>query len=662
MNELNSFQGAGLGTRTTALLGAFALVGAGCAAAARAAVVDEVVTYEVSLPAPQTQRVEIVMTIPCAGEREVEVLLPTWRPGKYSILNPVSTLRELQAAGAGGAALAVEQTSKSSWRVETGGGERVEVRYSIFANSIGDRTRHVDDSHAFLSGSSVFLYTPGLREAPVRVELDLPDGWGVACGLEAAPGEEAVLVAPNYDVLVDSPLELGAHDRHTFEAQGAAHELIVWPRGVDYDVERVLADFAKIVDAQAAMFGGVPYERYVFLLHVGAGGGGTEHLNSTIMQTSRAALEGSYENDSAYKRLLSLTSHELFHTWNVKQLRPAGMHPYDYQGENYTDLLWLVEGGTSYFGGLTLARGGLTKPDKYLSNLSGSIDSLRKRPGARVQSVAASSFDSWTKATLSSVDDVNTEVSIYSKGLVVSLLLDMEVRTRSGGAASLDAVMNDLFERFPLDGPGYTSADLLESVERYTGSDFDGFFARYVNGTEPLPLEAPLLAVGVELFFEPAKRDDDEEDEDESGGASGVKDDADAEPPVRPYLGLRLRSGGSGCTVSAVLADGPAYDAGVLAGDEILTLNGRRLRSGELDKRIKRLEPGTTVTLHLLRRDELQVVEVELAGVPDGKWKLRRVKEPTDAQKAGYASWIGHDWPEKNKDDEPEKPEPEAGG
>jgi predicted metalloprotease with PDZ domain len=601
---------------------------------------EPVVRYVVDLDAPTTQTVHVTITLPCEGFEELELFLPVWRPGRYEILDPAGSVRDV-VAHADGEPRSVRKTSKSSWAVTTGGATELVVSYRVYANSLGDRTRHVDDTHAFLSGSTVFLYAPSLRAAPLSVAVRAPEDWDVATGLEPVPDEARVFFAPSYDVLVDSPLEIGLHDRHVFEVDGKPHEIVVWPAGIELDFGRIAKDLGKIVAAQEAVFGSLPYQRYVFLIHAG-GGGGTEHLNSTIMQTSRSALEASVDGGSGLDRLLGLASHEFFHTWNVKQLRPAGIHPYDYQKENYTDLLWVAEGTTSYYSALTLVRAGLRKPGQYLDQLARSIGTVRRSPGARVQSVAASSFDQWISGF--SPDSINTQVSIYGEGALVSLWLDLEVRRRSEGQASLDAVLRDLYERFPLSGSGYTTGDLIAALDAAVGAHRDGpfaeLFARHVEGTEPLPFEANVGAVGLRLWFEPAKHPKDETEEDENGAE-------EAELSLKPYLGLRLADSGSGSRITGILTDGPAYGADLMVGDELLTLNEERLRAGDLDERLEDLAPGDTVRLHLLRRDELRVVDLVLAGVPDGSWKLERVEDPTDAQRAAYASWLGSEWPGK---------------
>ncbi len=619
-----------------ALSAALPVALASCSALATLGIrVDEnEVVYHVDLTRPHTQTLDVTLTLPTRGVESEEVMLPTWRPGRYTILNPASTVLQVRATDADGGELDIEKTSKSAWRVETGGSSEVNVHYRVYANSIGDRTRHVDPTHAFLSGSAVFFYAPRLRSAPVRVVLDLPEGWGVASGLETAPGEERTLVADDYDVLVDSPIEAGEHDRISFDVDGKAHEIVIWPAGTEHDADRMVEDFSAIIRAHHAIFGSYPYDRYVFLVHAGAGGGGTEHLNSTIMQTSLAAVEGSVDGSSSYERFLSLVSHEFFHTWNVKQLRPAGIHPYDYQRENYTDLLWVAEGSTSYYTALTLVRAGLDEPSDYLRSLGSAADRGRKSAAERVTSVASASWDSWISSF--NPNTVNTRVDFYGKGSRVSLCLDLEIRRRTNNAVSYDTVLRTLYERFPLSGTGFTTEDLVSVANELTESSFEEFFERYVSGTEPLPYEDVLGVVGLQFTFEP----EDDELELEEGAV-----------PVKPYLGLRLSSEGSGSGIRSLMVDAPVWESGLVVGDELIALDGKRLTPGSLDDLLEGKQPGDTVTVHYLREDELRTIEIALGGQPAGKWVIEHVEEPTDAQKEAYRSWCGAWWP----GDEPEE-------
>ena len=616
------------------------------------AVANPPVQYTVALPLPQTQMVEMAITVHDVSSDSLEFVLPTWRPGRYVILDPSATLREVRASNPDTAeALPIEKVRKNAWRVNSRGAASVRVDYRVYANSLGDRTRHVDDTHAFLSPSAVFLYVPQRRDDPLVVHIDAPADWDIATGLDTDANDSRSVIAPNYDVLVDSPLEIGLHRRFTFEVDGTPHEIILWGDGdIDYDEAKITEDFAGIVRAQREVFGSLPYHRYVFITHVGRGaGGGTEHLNSTVMQTARA----SFENDDAYHGFLGLVTHEFFHTWNVKQLRPAGIDPYDYERENYTRLLWVAEGTTSYYGPLTLVRTGHTEPAKYLKDLSRSIDSLRRRPGRLIKSVEQASFDAWLEYGKSTPDDVNSTVSFYSSGAMASLALDLAIRRRSGGKASLDDVMRTMYERFPLEGGGYTPDDLLHVINEVSGSDFTEFFNRSIRGTEDFDFESIVDACGLELIFEPTSRADDDQTSRARKEAGSTSDD-DAAPvtasdsaapcadiPLKAYLGLNL----AGPRIAALLSDGPAYTSGLMVGDELAAADGRRITSqGDLDKRVEALKPGATIRVSYFRRDELREVSITLAGVPDGQWTLRRVKDPTDEQKAQYAHWLGQEW------------------
>ncbi|MCH7960963.1 MAG: nuclear transport factor 2 family protein [Planctomycetes bacterium] len=587
------------------------------------------VEYTIGLHEPQTQYVEMTATFHDLTGDVLDVHLPTWRPGRYVILDFAGTITGVSAESGDGSTLVIEKTAKSSWRVDLGGSTQATIRYRVYANSLGDRTRHVDDSHAFLDGSAVFLYSDDTRAKPARVVVEAPSGWAVATGLEAVPGAENTFLAPNYDILIDSPFEIGRHELIRFDVDGVAHEIAVWGEA-SYSPEKFKADFAAIIAAQRDVFGEMPYDRFVFMLHIAPGlGGGTEHYNSTIMQASPER----FDSDDSYRRFLGLVSHEMFHTWNVKRLRPAGLNPYDYLGENYTTLLWVSEGTTSYYGALTLARTGITKPDAYLKSLGGSIGAMERHVGATIQSLEESSFDAWVKFNRSTPDSANTTVSFYSKGSLVSLLLDMELRGRTSNRVTLDTVMRELYERFPLDGPGFTPADLLGTVERLSSTSFGRFFEKYVRGTQPLPMAEALMTAGLEL-----KR--------------GAGED-------EPYLGFSVSGEDTG-VVRRIRADGPAYKAGLNVGDEIVAFNGDRMRGSNLDVLVKEIKPGDTVALLLFRRDELREISFVAGARNDAPVTLTRVENPTEAQVAVYESWLKQPWPDDGDEAPPDAAEIDA--
>jgi predicted metalloprotease with PDZ domain len=311
----------------------------------------------------------------------------------------------------------------------------------------------------------------------------------------------------------------------------------------------------------------------------------------------------------------------MFHVWNVKRLRPAALAVTDYSRENYTDLLWFCEGTTAYYDELILARAGLTHADTYLRDLGELIHQVRRRPGTQVQSVADSSFDAWIKFNQPTSDDMNSTVSFYDSGAVVSFLLDLELRARTDNRVSMDTLMVEMVSRFPLSSPGFATSDLIDVASSLTGSRFDVFFDRYIRLTDPLPLEERVSVLGLKLCNEPV----------------GTK----------AYTGLITVNQNSQTMVRYVLSDGPAYSAGVLSGDEIVALNGRRYEAAEMTTHVEtQLRPGDNIQLEIIRRGRQRMIEFPVAAASRGRWQLSRIDNPSDAQKSAYASWLQQPWPE----------------
>jgi len=607
---------------------AFITILAACLTAAAAA---PPVAYTVHLDNPQTQVIAIDMHLTGITTDRVSIIMPTWRPGKYIILDPASEVRTLTAADPQGSPLKVTKPDKTTWTITTEGNEQLTVRYTLYANSLNDRTRHVDNTHAFLSASSVFMLWPKHRNDPTTITFpNLPENWTIATGLESI--DPQTLAAPNYDILADSPIEVGIHDLLRFQVDGIPHEIAIWGRA-DYNPEKLRRDFADIVREQTEIFGSMPYDRYIFLIHVQPGsGGGTEHYNSTIMQISPTT----FDTPDRYRRLLGLTSHEMFHTWNVKRFRPAGLSPYEYTSENYTPSLWLAEGTTSYYGPLTLARANLLTTEKYLDSLASSISGYRARPGKNIQSLAQSSHDAWIKFNRAGPDRDNTTVSFYRKGALASLVIDAEIRRLTNNRNSLDDVMKILYERFPYASLGYTPEDIIEIASAVADSDLAPLFASVITSTDPLPLEDTLAWFGIEMIQEPIK----------TAWEKEYERDAKLK---RPYLGLKL----SNAKIRAVLEDGPAFDAGLNANDQIIAINNNRVTGSNFADLEKALTPGENATITYFRRDTLCQVTLTVAAKSNTKLKLKLVKDPTPAQQKAFTAWLDQPWPQS--EDEPEQ-------
>ncbi|MGP1272587.1 MAG: M61 family metallopeptidase [Phycisphaerales bacterium] len=585
-----------------------------CLAMLGCAVLEPAVSYEVDLSAAPTQVVTISATAPVVDGR-AEFVLPVWRPGRYGVLDFAATVREWSARDDLGRPVEAIKTRKNAWLVQPDAdSQTVTLTYSIYANSLGDRTRHVDDSHAFLSGSSVFVMSPPHRELEHRVSIGLPVGWEVATGLS---GEGGVFAAPTYDHLVDSPLEIGTHQLLIFDCDGVMTEVAIWG-DVEIDPDQIEADFCAVAEATHEVFGDARhFDRYVYIVHAYPGGrGGTEHLNSTVVQTTPAT----FRDADRYRGFMSLVAHEYFHTWNVKRFRPAGITPYDYDRENYTSLLWLVEGTTSYYDELLLVRAGLNTPDRYLRDVAGSLSSVVDRPGRQRSSLSQSSHDAWLKFWgQDSPDHRNTTVNFYSHGAMVSLALDLFLRDATANKASLDHVMRTLNARFDWRNSGYTPGDVKAITAEVAGKSMDWFFDRFIDGTEAPPLAEALLLAGLR-----AER---------------------GEPDGPPYSGINSRMSNGAEVIISLDDPSPGFLAGLNVGDRIVSVDGVSVEEVDLRTALADRAAGDRVVLGVFRYGRFREFTVELDPPAPGRFVIERIDEPTDIQREVYESWLGQPWP-----------------
>jgi predicted metalloprotease with PDZ domain len=569
--------------------------------------------YSLGMSQPSTHLLEV--EVRCenirGGAETIDFILPVWRPGRYVVLDFAGGIQSFSASDGDDKPLSWSKTDKATWRVTAGKANAVTIRYKVYANEFNMRTRGLNDEHAFVDGSAVFMYAERFRALPLQLTVQPFGSWHVTTGLEGSGKEFA---APNYDYFVDCPLEIGNQKDFPFTVEGVPHLLSIYGEG-NWNPDTLTHDIVRIVTAQKNFWGQFPYKRYVFLLHcTNSGGGGTEHINSTIMGFRPYG----FKNPDSYRGFLGLVSHEFFHTWNVKQLRPKGIHPYDFTKENYTQELWIAEGTTSYFDQLILVRTGFTQADKYLEQIAGGVQGDRQRPGNAAQSVADASFDAWVKYWKGGEQSNNFESDYYDKGSMASLLLDLDIRQRTQNARSLDDVMRAMYNRYPLSGPGYTLADFQKASEEAAGESLKKFFDDYVYGTAPLPWEEYLLRAGLLL--------------------------APKDSVQKTWLGVGTSDVGDKTRVTRVTAGSPGYAAGLDIGDEILALDGSRVRTGDLNDRVGERKPGDKVTLTVFHNDRLKEVRVTLASSPVPAYKLTKIPAPTSMQKSIYESWLKTGW------------------
>lgn len=541
-------------------------------------------SYRIELADIAAHRYRVTLTLPSPAA-EQRFSLPVWIPGSYLVREFAKHLSGLKAHQ-GSRELPVEQVDKASWLVRCSGQARAKaltLSYEVYAFDASVRTAWLDSARAFFNASSLCLRVHGREAETHRLELAaVPEDWHVATEMRA--GHEA-WEAGSYDELIDHPFEIGPHWQGEFTAAGVPHRVVVagaWP---SFDGERLLADVQRICEAQIGFWGGAPFERYSFLLWaLDDGHGGLEHCASTALICARrelpTAAESSAPSDN-YARLLGLFSHEYFHAWNVKRLRPAEFASFDYQRENYTELLWFFEGFTSYYDELMLCRAGLVDAPRYLKLLAASVNGVLASPGRRVQPLAQASFEAWTKYYRPDENSVNATSNYYAQGALVALCLDLSLRAHK---SSLDALMAQLWTASG--GGPISEADILGAVRALAGDEVAAQLHGWVHGQGELPLRELLQDHGI------AWRDE--------GRAS-----------VAQRLGLRVREAAlTGIGVTHVLAGGAAEAAGVNARDEILGCNGWRLR--RLDDALALLGSGETQLRLLVSRDQ-RLLELEVA-------------------------------------------------
>jgi predicted metalloprotease with PDZ domain len=582
------------------------------------------IQYRIDVADPHAHLFRVTLSVP-EPAAELRLSLPVWVPGSYLVREFARHLSALTATQAG-KPVALEQLDKASWLARCSGRGALTVSYLVYAFDTSVRAAFLDANRGFFNGTCTFLRVQGREDEPQRLRIGtLPRGWQVATALPATQVDangRGHYEAADYDELVDHPVELGRFWRGRFEAAGVPHEFVVAGALPDFDGERLLADAKRVCEAQITFWHGAarrgaaskaPFERYVFMLNTAEEGhGGLEHRASTALLASRRDLpqKGRSETSDGYVNVLGLISHEYFHTWNVKRLRPAEFRRYDYTQENYTELLWFFEGFTSYYDDLILRRAGLIDAPRYLRLLAKTIAGVLASPGRQMQSVAQASFDAWVKYYRGDENTPNATISYYTKGSLVALALDLSLRADGG---SLDAVMRGLWQRSA--GGPIAEGDIAEVLAEVGGRSYAKELAAWVHGTGDLPLQRLLASAGIEWQAQAAT--------------------------LAQRLGIRIsESALTGVKVTHVLRGGAGEQAGLAAGDELLAVNDWRLR--RLDDALRLLQPGEAGTLIVVREQRLQRLPLTMPKLSAGTGGvgLSLDEKPAKAALALRSAWL----------------------
>jgi predicted metalloprotease with PDZ domain len=580
------------------------------------------VIHRLSIPAPATHLVHVETTVFDTGDRLPDVLvafMAVWTPGSYLVREYARHVESFEAE----APARASKIRKNAWRIKTGDGSRIVVRYRVYAGELTVRTSDVDGSHAFLVGAALFLAIEGHEGVGARVEIAAPAGWRVASSLRRAAGAENVhlLEAPDFETLVDSPIEIGTHRSESFDVLGKPHRYAICPaRAIgSADLKRLVDDTRTIIETEANLFGGkLPYAEYDLILHLSARArGGLEHRSSAAL----IAPASSFVSRDGYLDLLSLVAHELFHVWNAKLIRPAGLWPYRYQEECYTRLLWWFEGATSYYDWRVLALSRLCTLEEYLDHLGAEIAYLDHTHGRLVQSLEDASYDAWIKLYRPDENSSNASVSYYRKGEVVCALLDIELRARTGGRATLEAVVKHLWEEFGLRERPVPEDGMQSILEGVAQTPLADLFDAWIRTPGEIDYAATLARVGLSL--ERTARP-------EAASAS---------------LGVRLRSDAGRTVVATVMRESSADRAGISAGDELVAIDGVRIDGANIDALLRGTRAGQSIDVALVRDGRLLNVSAGLDPPRLDRVKIVAQRDAMPGAREAFTAWLGQPWP-----------------
>jgi predicted metalloprotease with PDZ domain len=571
------------------------------------------ISYTVGMSQPWTHLLEVEMRVKWTSPNKVapktELKMPVWTPGSYLVREYARHVQNFAVKDGTGKTLPWRKTTKNTWQVDTTGITELVATYKVYSNELTVRTNELNDDHAFWNNTALLFFVKGQLKMPSTVEVKPYGNWRVATGLPAVADKPNTFRAPDFDVLYDSPFEVSDFKEFKFTAAGKPHRYVISGDG-NYDAPKLVADTIKIIDETVKIFGDVPYDDYTFIVNT-RGGGGLEHLNSTALQINRFG----FKPNSRYVGFLGLVAHEFFHAYNVKRMRPDVLGPFDYENENYTNLLWVAEGGTEYYSNLILVRAGLMSDKEYLGQRAAGIQALQNRPGRFETSLEESSFDAWIKYYRQDENSVNNQISYYDKGEIVTLMLDLAIRGATDGAKSLDDVMRALYNDYYKTNKNFSDADFQRECEKAAGKSLDDFFAKYVRGRDEIDYNSFASAIGLTL----------------NGRATNAG---------RPYIGADLAEDAGRLTIRSITAGTPAYDQGLNTGDQIVAIDGYRASQAFLQSYINERKPGDKVRLSIFRFDKMRDINFTLGNNDRKDYFFGPVATPTEAQQRLYKQFL----------------------
>ena len=568
------------------------------------------INYTVTFPDAQAHYTHIEMTVTGLTERSLNIKMPVWTPGSYLVREFAKNVEALSAE-ANGKPIVSAKISKNTWHIESNGATSVKINYKVYCFEVSVRTSFIDTASAFLSTSGLFMYPDGMLHEPSTIQIKPYKGWTtVSTSLGHIDSEQFTLHAPDYDVLYDSPIQVGTQAVFGFEAAGVKYEVAMCGGG-NYNTSRLIHDMTQIIEKTTTIFGENPNKHYVFIVHnYLKGGGGLEHLSSTVLGATRDG----YTNETIYHNFLGLVAHEHFHLWNVKRLRPFALGPFNYDVENYTHNLWVAEGFTTYYQSVIIRSTGMYPIQDYLNIIADDMSMVDNQPGTKVQSLNDASFDAWIKYYRPNENSPNATISYYSKGAMVAMMLDLQIIHYSNGKRSLDDFMKYMYHQYyTVFKRGYTNAEFKTEIEKFTGNNLDDFYAKFIYGVNDLDYQTYLSYAGYKII-------------NTLQGSNAA------------YLGTKITATSGKNIVTTVLRNSPAWKAGISVNDEIQAIEGNVVL--DVDKYIVTKKPGEKINISVIRDGVPTVISVLLENNPQVKYHLTDDNNISDEKMTVRKRWL----------------------
>jgi predicted metalloprotease with PDZ domain len=553
--------------------------------------------YTLRMPKPQNHYFEVEMLVSDIKDAEFEVKMPVWAPGSYLVREFSKNVNLVKAYDEKGKELEVLKKSKNAWVIKKGSAKKVSVKYEVYSFELSVRTSFLDLTHGFVSGSGVFMYVDKLKDKTGTLDvIPYKDFKRVSTALQKS--NESVqsdntfsYKFSSYDELVDCPIEIGNQVEFDFISEGVKHTVAIYGSG-NFEVEKLKKDMAKITSAATKVFGENPNKEYTFIIHnVVDGQGGLEHSNSTTLSVNRWTYQG-----DAYLGFLSLVAHEYFHLWNVKRIRPIELGPFNYDEENYTSLLWVMEGFTSYYDELLMLRAGYYSQEQMIQKLSSTINYVEGSVGARVQPVAHASFDAWVKAYRPNENSANTTMTYYSRGAMLASILDASIITKFDGKKSLDDFLQKLYKDFYKKlNRGFSEKEFEKALSDFMGEDMSSFFKDYVNGTKAPDFSKEFSPLGLSVEYTGSKK---------------------------PNFGTSLTTSSGKTIIKSIRSGSAAEDAGLSVNDEIIGIDGYRVSQSDVESILSSLSDGDKIDLLVAREDQLLEIKAVMTSYERPSYKF----------------------------------------